>query len=268
MNRFSAVGLAVGGLAGIIAEQLGMNGVVSFWEDTGPFVLLCALIVGFLWTTPLRRPVATLTAALALLWLLVAFTPLAAWLGDDLPRRDRPAPADAVFVAASSIQKSGDLTAISMSRLLHGVELIADGSAPTLVLSDLRPPSVSYARVARELLDRLGLHAEIVPVGPNRNTRDEALALARLVHERGWKRVIVVTSPYHSRRACAAAEHEGTDVVCSPSAETIFDLSDLSRSEDRRRAFAAALHERIGLWLYAQRGWIAVPSAERRQVRD
>jgi uncharacterized SAM-binding protein YcdF (DUF218 family) len=100
-------------------------------------------------------------------------------------------------------------------------------------------------------------------VGPNENTRDEALSLARICRERGWKRVIVVTSPYHSRRACAAVEHEGIPVVCSPSVETAFDLNGLVRSDERRRAFSKAAHERIGLLVYWWRGWLTEGAAGR-----
>ena len=256
MNRLSLVGLAVGGLAALVAEQLGLNGTVSFSRDIGPFVLLCALVSGILWRTPLRHVIASLTAALALLWLVVGFTPLAGWLGSDLTRRDPPAPADAVFVAASSIQQSGNLTWVSMSRLLHGLELVAGGDAPVLVLSDLDDPYPSYGSAAKRLMENFAIHGRIEFVGPNHTTRDEALSFARLYREREWKRAIVVTSPFHSRRACAAVEHEGVDVVCSPSVETRFDVTDLKRSDERRQAFESAIHERIGLWLYARRGWI------------
>ena len=98
------------------------------------------------------------------------------------------------------------------------------------------------------MIENLGITAEVQTVGGNLNTRDEALALARLCNERGWKRVLVVTSPYHTRRACAAVEHEGLSVVCSPSAETNFDIKGLTRSDGRRRAFSAALHERMGCY--------------------
>ena len=42
MNRLSLVGLVAGGLAALVAEQLGLNATVSFWEDPGPFVLRVA----------------------------------------------------------------------------------------------------------------------------------------------------------------------------------------------------------------------------------
>jgi len=257
------VGLTAGALAGVIVDDLGLTSTVSFWGDPGPLVAGCALGGALLWRTPGRWLVSAMTAALGVLWLLVAFTPLAGWLAHDLVRRDPPAPADVVFVTASSIHANGELTSIAMSRLLHGLELVAEHQAPALVLSDLKGPYPSYTGAAKPLLERFGIVTELLTAGPNENTRDEALSLARICRERGWQRVIVVTSPYHSRRACGAVEHEGLSVVCSPSIETNYNLKGLDRSDARRRAFSAAIHERIGLWLYAWRGWLAKGTAGR-----
>ena len=247
------VGLTAGALAGLIVDDLGLTSTVSFWGDPGPLVVGCAVAGALLWTTPARRLAGALAAALGVLWLLVVFTPLAGWLANGLVRRDPPAPADAVFVTASGIHPTGELTSIAMARLMHGIELVAERQAPALVLSDLKSPSPSYAGAAKSLMEHLGVASELQTVGPNENTRDEALSLARICRERGWKRVIVVTSPYHSRRACAAVEHEGISVACSPSVETTFDLNGLVRSYERRRAFSKTVQERIGLLVPAAR---------------
>jgi uncharacterized SAM-binding protein YcdF (DUF218 family) len=210
--------------------------------------------------------VAAFVTALGVLWLVAAFTPLAGFLATGLIRRDSPSRADAVFVAASSIQQNGELTVTSMSRLVHGIELVAGHQAPALVLSDLTAPYPSYSDAANRLLDHFGVTTELLAInGPNENTHDEAVSLARTCRDRGWKRVIVVTSPYHSLRACAAIEHEGLSVVCSPSAETRYDVRDVYRSDERRRAFSNALHERIGLLVYRWRGWIAADTAAKQQ---
>jgi hypothetical protein len=117
-------------------------------------------------------------------------------------------------VNASSIYPTGELSSTAMSRVLHGVELVAEHQTPALVLSDLKRPYPSYAGATKAMLENLGITAEVQTVGGNLNTRDEALALARLCNERGWKSVLVVTSPYHTRRACAAVGL--VSVVCSP----------------------------------------------------
>jgi uncharacterized SAM-binding protein YcdF (DUF218 family) len=66
----------------------------------------------------------------------------------------------------------------------------------------------------------------------------------------------VVTSPTHSRRACAAFEREGLAVVCVPAVETQFDVESLEKPNDRVRAFGPVIHERLGLLVYRRRGWI------------
>jgi uncharacterized SAM-binding protein YcdF (DUF218 family) len=164
--------------------------------------------------------------------------------------------ADAVFVFASRVQEDGDPTSDAMSRLLKGVELVAAGHAPRLVVSEVPPPAGAYAPLARAWLSAFAGRGEVVSVGRIRNTRDEAVAVARLFRERGWSRVLAVTSPTHTRRAAAALEKEGLRVFAVPSAETRFDLERLHWPGDRREAFAAIAHERVGLLVYRRRGWI------------
>jgi uncharacterized SAM-binding protein YcdF (DUF218 family) len=69
-------------------------------------------------------------------------------------------------------------------------------------------------------------------------------------------RVLAVTSPTHTRRAAATLEKQGLAVISVPSIETNFDLERLRHPGDRRRAFGAIAHERLGLVVYRRRGWI------------
>ena len=110
-------------------------------------------------------------------------------------------------------------------------------------------------------MGHLHLEAEIFSVGPVRRTREEGVAVAALCRERGWHRVLLVTSPLHSRRGAASLEHEGIEVLSSPASETLYDLERLDRPRERLVAFGEALHERVGLWYYERRGWTAPPAA-------
>jgi uncharacterized SAM-binding protein YcdF (DUF218 family) len=257
--REAGLGMAVGGAAGLLLIELNLPSLVSYWGDPSPLVVGAAIVGAALWGTRFRGLVLAATLTLALLWSAVAFTPLCRWLGRGFPRRDPPAAADAVFVFSSRLQSHGELTSASMSRLLHGLELLGEGWAPRLILSELRPPQPSYAAAADALMVHLRLGRELLTVGPVSNTHDEAVALAALLREKGWKRVLVVTSPLHSRRACAALEGQGVEVISSPATETRFDLEGLYRGDERLVAFGALLHERLGLWIYARRGWLAPP---------
>jgi uncharacterized SAM-binding protein YcdF (DUF218 family) len=253
--RSFATGLAVGGLAGLIAVDLTLMPALSIWGDASWLPVATAALFAVAWLTPLRRAAAALAVAAAALWLLVSFTPATRLLADGLVRRDPLRTADAVFVFASRVQSDGEPSTDAMSRLLKGLQLVSEGQAPRLVVSEM-PRSRPYAAIAREWARDFAPRAEILVVGPVRNSRDEAVAVARLCRERGWKRVVAVTSPLHTRRAAAALEQGGLEVVSVPAVETRYDLETLDWPGDRRRGFAAALHERLGLFVYARRGWL------------
>ena len=252
-------GAAVGALAGLIIKELDLTTVVSYWAPRSPLVAVAALVGAVSWLTSLRKLFALVVAALGVLWLVVAFTPLTGWLARDLPRRDPLQKADAVFVLASGLQSDGELSPASMSRLLRGLELIGEGWAPRLILSELPKPYPRYRDRASKLVESLGLEVELIVVGPVRNTHDEAVAVSNLVRTRAFDRIIVVTSQIHTRRASAALEAEGVSVTSAPAHEIHFDFENLAEpfdTDNHVRAFGPVLHEHLGLVIYRLRGWI------------
>ena len=252
----AGTGLCAGALAGLVVVDLNLPSLVSWYGDRSYLVPAAAVLGALAWLTPLRKPVGLAVALLALLWSVVAFTPLTPWLAEGLVRRDRIEAADAVFVFASRIQEDGDPTSDAMSRLLKGIELVADGHAPRLVVSEVPPPAGSYAPLAREWLSafaaprRSGQRRAHPQHARRGGGGGPALPRARL------ERVLAVTSPTHTRRAAAALEKEGLVVFAVPAVETRFDLERLHWPGDRREAFAAIAHERVGLLVYRRRGWI------------
>lgn len=248
-------GVAFGLLLGLLVHELGIGAAVSYQGGRFVFIIAVALGGALLGMTRLRRLVAGAVFALVLLWLVVALTPITRLLADGLVRRDPVAAADAVFVLASDLQDDGDLSAVSLGRLVHGAALVEAGHAPRLVVANIADRPSHEAAVRREL-DELGVRTELIGVGPVSTTRDEALALAALFRARGWRRVLLVTSPLHSRRAAATFERAGVEVISSPSRETLFDLDELAYPDDRLLALRSILHERIGLLVYGWRGWL------------
>lgn len=253
-------GALAGALAGLIAKDLDLYLLISYWGERSVLVVAACALGGVIAATRARAILYSAVAALSVLWLLAAFTPMTHWLGRDLPRHDELTKSDAVFVLASSMQPDGDFTSYSMSRLLRGLELLGEGWAPILVLSETADTAGRYERSARRLMDRLGLAQQIVIVGPVRNTHDEAVAVAALCREEGFERLLVVTSPSHSRRAAAALEAEGVVVTSSPSMETSFDyenLAEVTMGDHHVRSFGVILHERVGILYYRLKGWIS-----------
>ena len=121
--------------------------------------------------------------------------------------------------APSETRPSGDVIVAHAGqggRLLRAMELADDGAAPVLVIMF---GETVYQGYARDLCGQVEPYEVLCPTPSSSSTRGEAEALADLVDERRWRRVIVVTSDYHLRRAahldrrCAGVETVPVGVV-------------------------------------------------------
>ena len=255
-REHAAFGAALGLAAGALARDLDLTTLVSFWGDRLILMPIAAIVGALCVANRLRKPFYVSFTALVLLWIAVAYGPLSRMLLAGLVRSDTLRPADAVLVLGTRMQDDGDPTSAQLSRLLRGLELVKDGLAPRLMITELPPPFASQRPFVEALLARFKPDVEIVDLGPTFNTRDEAVMAAEYLKKRGLSRIIVSTSPTHTFRGAALLEAQGLEVMAAPARETRFDLEDLERPEERLMAFGAIIHERLGIVIYRRRGWI------------
>jgi uncharacterized SAM-binding protein YcdF (DUF218 family) len=183
----------------------------------------------------LRPRLAVRRTILALLVLAVL---TAGWFvyygGRYLQHEDPLQKADAIFVLAGT----------RAERPLEAIDLYKEGYAPFVILSPgnvedaelvLRKRGIRFPlqdELQRDALVQSGLPAAAVfsTGGYVDNTAQEANLLRAIVQARGWRRVIIVTSKYHTRRAAFAfkrgLEGTGADIVMRASR---YDLSDPAR---------------------------------------
>ena len=149
---------------------------------------------------------------LLFLVLLGAATYACRQTGRFLDAEDPLQKGDALFVLAGS----------RMERALEAADLYQEGWAPVSVMTHQPPDSGITALtargialppdevVARDALIRYGIPAQafILPPGIHDNTAQEARTLRTMATERGWRRVIVVSSKFHLRRAAYAMWRE------------------------------------------------------------
>jgi len=134
-------------------------------------------------------------------------------------------------------------------RATHAADLYHAGLAPQVVASGrlLRPYAGVSEMIERDLESR-GVPATSIVKFSHRaaNTREEAEALAGLVANRGWKRILVVTSNYHARRArfiFGRVFRPGLTVRVSAARDSEFDPSHWWESRLGRKLF---LNEILG----------------------
>ena len=89
-------------------------------------------------------------------------------------------------------------------RAFHAAELYREGVAPVVVVSGrMLRQNASLADLMAHDLESFGVPATAIVKLKHRaeNTREEAVEASGLIQNRGWRRVMVVTSNYHARRA-------------------------------------------------------------------
>lgn len=229
-----------------------------------PFLLLLPVItvLGALLATTRLRAVVEASAGLFLaLVVMVGFTPLLR-PGVHALIVDEPLPAggsDAVVVLSAGLSQDGLLSAAGTERLLHGVELLEQGAAATVVTTRLR------RAVGRDTVTSDTDQARLIALAPDSvqhltvdsvaTTRDEAMQVTALARREGWQHLIVVTSPMHTRRACAAFRRAGVSITCSAAPSREVAVHTLRNPGERWQALSPWLHEVVGWWWYGVRGW-------------
>src|SRR5579864_4122275 len=119
------------------------------------------------------------------------------WVVDESPQTS-----DAIVILSDD-----DYEAVRAAR---AADLYRASWAPRIVASGrtLRPYTSMAELMQRDLTDR-GVPATAVVRFPNRarNTLEEASAASEFLSTHGWKKIVVVTSNYHTRRARFIYEH-------------------------------------------------------------
>ncbi|MFO0952835.1 MAG: YdcF family protein [Isosphaeraceae bacterium] len=169
------------------------------------------------------------TACYAVLWVLsmpVTGLFLSWTLERGYDRLDRrPTDAQAIVVLSGGVIYVDDvhwhLAIDSLMRSLHGAELYRSGPPCPVVTSGgkvdpLNEPGPPYAQVMADFLRTQGVRAEDIVVEPrSRTTYENAVECARLLNERGIRRVVLVTDATHLARAALCFRRQGVDVVPS-----------------------------------------------------
>ena len=199
----------------------------------------------------LRLVVAGLLAAALVILAVAALQPALRLVGRALVVEDALAASDAVVIVAGGIP-AREATAAALYRR---------GWAPLVVLSnDFTPDRVrelitlGVRRLDYQGESRLVLEKHGVPPGaivalpvPVKTTEAELKLVAEAARARGWRRVILVTSPQHSRRAKLVWTRETSG--------GIEGLVVLAKEDDfpgdgwwwKRRQAENVLHEYLGL---------------------
>jgi uncharacterized SAM-binding protein YcdF (DUF218 family) len=174
-----------------------------------------------------------------------AYKPLLRTAGNFLVVADAREPADAIVVLAGS----------DLARPFEAVQLFKAGIAPWVVVTTERPSRIfeqlkkdgivlnqtfeNYVKVIagygvpEDHILRIETHVT--------STMDEMQSIGEFARKRGWERLLIVTSNFHTRRARMTARHilePQIHVSVVPSSQEFFDPSTWWETQSGTRTFA------------------------------
>jgi uncharacterized SAM-binding protein YcdF (DUF218 family) len=245
-------------------------------ELATPLVWAMALALLGAWAARKKRRRLALAAPLSAAVVLYLFSvePVANFLlrsaeaparGAPPPALDASAPYDAVIVLGGLVDERaspGPDYTDAIDRLLAGYDLLRTGRARYALLSGGRgrdePAEAESLLLARQL-EGWGVSADrLVVEDRSRNTRENAVEAARIVQERGWTRLLLVTSAFHMKRAAGCFRAVGLRFEVLPVDFRGYDPARFSGSwlprADRLADSTFVLREYLGRVVYRARG--------------
>ena len=257
--------LATNALLGVLAALLIAQ--MAPWGDGDSagtvLTVLSGGIVGAFLGRLLRSGVlVAIDAALLVVYLVVAMTPVMTPIAEHWIRVDAlpPDTLDAVVALSAGVKSDSALSSAAADRLISALELMREGHARRLVTSRQVQPIasrlISSDSDQRRLIALASVEAAWVVVDSVHTTHDEAVRIAALLLPAGARRIVVVTSPMHTRRACAVFEAAGFSVYCHAARERDYATNPPEGKRDRLAAIRAFGYEQMGMIKYRLRGWL------------
>jgi len=203
-----------------------------------------------------RRRTTIATATVAFLMFLLFYTSFIWSVAEPLRLEQPPHAADAIVVFAGGVGESGQAGGGYQERLKRAVDLYEQGFAPRIVISSGFIFSFKEAEVMRGIaLDNGVPESAIVLETQAANTHQNVLFTNDILKRAGWRTILLVSSPYHMRRALLTWRKvaPGVSVTPEPVASSQFYFHEQGASFAQIRGIVLEYAAIVDYWW---KGWI------------
>jgi uncharacterized SAM-binding protein YcdF (DUF218 family) len=203
-----------------------------------------------------RRRLVGIVSGIVLAWLSVFYTPLPWIVAEPLRMMDAPRPVDTIVVFAGGVGESGKAGGGYQERVKHAVDLYRDGYAPHLIFSSGYVSAFKEAKVMEMLAISRGIPKNVIILEETASsTIGNVNTVRRILQRRGWRNILLVSSPYHMRRCLLTFRKLAPDVkvVASPIPYSQFYSHRVGANFEQIKSI---LHEYGAIGYYWWKGWL------------
>lgn len=203
-----------------------------------------------------RRRIWQTAAACVLVVATLFYTPVLWITARPLYFAEAPRAADAVVVFAGGVGESGKAGGGYQERVKQAIDLYREGLAPRMVFSSGYTFVFQEAEVMKGLAEANGVPSDAILLETKAaNTYENVLFVNRILELHEWDTILLVSSPYHMRRALLTWRRVAPDttVIAAPVPGSQFYAHNWGVSVEQAHAI---LHEYAAIAWYWWKGWI------------
>lgn len=196
---------------------------------------------------------------LAAVYLLVFHTPFVWLLGDQLAVRHEPRVADAIVVFSGN-GEAGYINQSYQRRAVDAIRYFKAGYAPLIILSSGKNQTFPEVEMIRSLLIDKGIPEQAIQILETfpHSTFENVVLVKGILTERSAKSILLITSPYHSRRALWVWRRVMPELlVLAPAVvDTPKRSPQWEASVDQMKVIG---YEYLAIAYYWYKGWLNLP---------
>jgi len=203
-----------------------------------------------------RSKIVPAVAALLLAY-AVLFETNAIWrVAEPLRIIEPPRQADAIVIFAGGAGETGRAGGGALERLKQAVDLYKAGYSRSLIISSGYVYTLREAEVMRASAIDQGIPASAILLEEKAsNTYLNVRYVDDILRSRGWTRILLVSSPYHMRRALLVWHRVAPDVDVVPTPPIVSQFYEHQRGASLEQV-RAVLQEYVAIVAYWRHGWI------------
>ena len=229
----------------LIAAELGRRATPQRWDETLRRVY-----------RETRIHILQVAAVLLALYGLVFHTNLVWLMAEPLKVTTPVAAADAIVVFAGGVGESGKAGGGAQERIEHAIDLYKAGVSQRLVLSSGYVYSFREAEGMRMMAIERGVPADAIVLEEQAtNTYQNVIFVRDILRAHQWTSAVLVSSPYHMRRALLVWHKAAPEVKVAASPPPRSQFYDHVRGASLEQV-SGILHEYLAIAGYWRRGWL------------
>ena len=203
-----------------------------------------------------RRQVTRAAVATTVIYTLLFHTGFMWFVAEPLRVAELARPADVIVVFAGGVGESGQAGGGYQERVKEAMDLYRAERAPRLIFSSGYQFVFREAEVMKDLAVANGIPASAILLETRAaNTFENVSHVAAILQREQWRSVLLVSSPYHMRRALLTWNKVAPEVIVTPTPVPTSQFYTHARGASLEQ-IKGIVHEYLAIAVYWWRGWI------------